>query len=349
MKDCNVSLFGSQVRIKGAWFPVSISEYGSVRWMKFDSTPLSQPFFESSVNLLRDKETPATETETDLSGLVEGMEEDRVVSPAGIIAHITRCGSTLLLKALSDATGAIALSEAQPISKALQLVDAPSQRLARLGIAIAKQVVTLFASYPCDQASRVVVKCDAMGMMRLRAIRSIWPDVPCLILVRDPIEVVISNLQEPPEWLQPRNGVFPLGFGSIPHDVRGRQDFCAWVIGHLCSEAKISIDDKCKILGYEELTPDIIRSVAEYFSLRYAPHGNDRSRVAFSVHAKYPDRPFVSDIDKKRDVTTDSVVKSIDKWTLKQYNSLMELRLASPLATSAFCDNTNNSIAASRE
>src|SRR4029450_14106661 len=81
------------------WLPVRFSftpRSVSVRWLDFGRTTLSQPFFNQTLRQLRRTEPPASERMTDLSELLRSRAAFDAVRPAGIIFHVSRCGSTFL-------------------------------------------------------------------------------------------------------------------------------------------------------------------------------------------------------------------------------------------------------------
>lgn len=47
-------------------------------------------------------------------------------------------------------------------------------------------------------ANRYIVKLASYGAMRMEMIRALWPDVSILFLVRDPAEVMVSDLGRRP-------------------------------------------------------------------------------------------------------------------------------------------------------
>src|SRR5271170_2236904 len=82
-------------RIAPGWIPIDIDGLRPVvRWMNVGKTSLSAPTFEGSVAILRRDNRP--ELETGHSLLASGTMHLPEVEPAGIIFHMTRCGSTLL-------------------------------------------------------------------------------------------------------------------------------------------------------------------------------------------------------------------------------------------------------------
>jgi hypothetical protein len=168
--------------------------------MKVGSATLSDPFYHESIYALRVRGRESAEFETHLSILETGAAGLARVVPAGIIFHMSRCGSTLLLNALRTADSVVALSEPAPADRAMAMAAARSTHWARLGTALLTPLISVFAHYQ-GPARSVIVKCSSLSTFSLRAVRTVWPDVPCIFLIRNPVEVVVSNWLRPPRWL----------------------------------------------------------------------------------------------------------------------------------------------------
>jgi hypothetical protein len=333
MMKCVNGGVGWPTETRDGWLPVGISSpHCTVRWIEFGARPLLEPFFEWSISALRGQRPPANEFETEVQTLIRDEDSFEALQPAGFILHMTRCGSTLVRNAIGVADGVLVLSEAQPVGRSLELIAARSERVSRMGKAIAKCVVSVFARYGGGDASKLVLKCDIGGMISLNAIRSVWPHVPCLIIVRHPAEVVISNINKPARWLSRYDGRSDCGlFGRPPREVHSQQEFCAWVIGRLCAEALVSLDENCLVVDYEHLNPGVVRVIARHLGLQYSPASNKRLESVFRVHAKDSSRTFVSDVNRKRSSVTDSLRMSVERWALNEYMSLRGRALGTDL------------------
>ncbi|HEY7338208.1 MAG TPA: hypothetical protein VH639_25190 [Bryobacteraceae bacterium] len=306
---------------KGGWLPAAIAgRYPVVRWIYAGEASLQQPFFESSVAGFRGGNPPAPEIETDLSPLLAAASALPPVSPAGVILHVSRCGSTLVLNALKSAEGAVAISEAQPFSRAMELAAAPSRYWAARGGALLDSLVRVFACYQGSPHKHVVIKCAADGVLAVGAMRALWPGVPLLVLIREPVEVIVSNLRTPPRWLAKWGGDLqrhPLG--DPPVEVTSRPEaLCAWSVGRFCAEALNAVDERCMVIDYEELCPERVEEIAAFFGLQFSSAGIDSVRRAFDTHAKNG-RPFVADAAAKREGATEQVRRDAETWAAEPY------------------------------
>ncbi len=304
------------------WLPAAIGS-GTIRWIRVGSQFPTAPVFEKWVAALRASLPTPRENETDLCSLAQSVAHLSEVEPAGIIFHVSRCGSTLLSNALSAGENVLALNEASAIDHAMQLA-ANSGAHKRAGAAALTGLCKAFARYRGSSAQPLVVKTGMAAVARLRAVRSIWPNVPCVMLIREPLEVAISNLQGPPkallEWYEAPSACF----AKVPDEALagGIAEFCAWAVGRMCSEALEQLDDKCLLLDYRDLTPNAALRVAELFSVRLTDEGRERLRRAFLFDAKRGGE-FAPDGDRKKKAAKASLVESVDRWARGPYEDLL--------------------------
>jgi len=321
---------GWQDGIPKGWLPIQIGtyrQYCSVRWMQASPESLMEPFFEWTVGKLRGRYSPVRELETELNVLVDGGRRLPFTVPAGLIFHMSRCGSTLLLNALKTTGGVIGLSEAQPMLRAMHLASAPSAHWAQAGKHLATSLVNVIAHSENGPARQVIYKGTMSDILCLTATRAIWPHVPCIILIRDPMEVMVSNLQQRPmlllEWT---SGMAECPFGPPPSEVLGAgvEEFWAWVIGRFCLKALEVMDDACTVIDYEDLTPSTIRVVGSRFNLKMDAGDEDRLRETLLAYSKSPGRPYTNDREVKQQGVTPAVRASADKWIVENYKRLKD-------------------------
>src|SRR5580698_5790108 len=82
------------------WLPVDIrGRYATVRWMRTHRGMLADAFFDAAVSRLRSGSPPASEHETDIEILIGREPQHQEKVPAGLVIHMSRCGSTLLMNA----------------------------------------------------------------------------------------------------------------------------------------------------------------------------------------------------------------------------------------------------------
>ena len=113
---------------------------------------------------------------------------------ACVIAHMSRCGSTLLAKCMSEVRDVVVLSEAPLVS-------------ALIGSRLLRGVLGLYAQR--FGVRRVVVKLSSVDTLRLAQFRRNAGNPPAVLLFRDPVEVAVSNLLRPAGFMRERGRTSP--------------------------------------------------------------------------------------------------------------------------------------------
>ncbi len=316
-------------RVSPGWLPITLnSKLFRIRWIKTGTGPLNEPLFRETVRKLQAGKPGASECETELFLLQESFPRPSWVPPAGIIFHMTRCGSTLVANALRMAERSVVVSESNAMAQMMEWVGSVSRYWSHLGAEYIGALATAFAYYRGGDPGQVVIKCTTSGTWSLAAVRALWPSIPCLILIRNPLEVLVSNSLKPPVWyVQWYNSRQVPWLGIPPTEVMAGNivDYCAWVIGRSCSEALGAIGEGCQILDYSEITPHVIKRVGEHFNLRFSVEGERAIADVLQRDAKNPNRTFAGDSAAKRQLATDHMRASAAKWIEKPYEQLRNL------------------------
>lgn len=311
--------------LKG-WLPAELKTNSpSVTWMEFGSVPLAQPFFEDSVVKLRHGFPPAKELKTDIEAILATASQLPPVTPDGLIFHVSRCGSTLVSNALRLGEGTVVVSEADSITNLLVPYAAPTiayplDQWLPLQPKLLQSVATIFGHYRTGRKERLIIKFASWNIFASPVVRSIWPDVPCLILIRDPIEVMISNLTQSIGWMKFKT--YPLD--ELPVTQMDEVEYCARIIGKLC-EAGIQLSDgHARVLDYEHLNPSTIRDAAAFLGVQLP--ADDRLDRVLRVDAKDPRqrRVFNEDRQQKQQMATESMRRAVLRWASEPYAQLRE-------------------------
>lgn len=122
------------------------------------------------------------------------------IPPSGLIFHVSRCGSTLLAKALARSPRNVVVNQGGPLQYGFWAAVTHEWRHdARADedtLAMLRNLVLLMARQRQVQQQRSFVKLISWNVLYLDAIRAAFPGVPALFLYRDPVEVIASVLRE---------------------------------------------------------------------------------------------------------------------------------------------------------
>ncbi len=303
---------------------------GAVRWMEFGAEPLAEPFFHQTVEKLRNASPAAAELDTSIEAMLAWSERLPPVRPAGFIFHVSHCGSTLVANALKNAPGALVAAEAGAFVRlARWYPEASSPYLrARWGDArrrLFEALFRLFACYRTGQPEKLVIKFCSLNLFAMRFVRQCWPETPCVVLIREPAEVLVSSLNER-GWLAYKSAaqvedLYGWRNPPQPPEEMPDEEYCARLLSRHLEAALESADDGCQIIDYEELLPKRIRAIAAFFGLDL-PEAFER-RV-FRTYSKDPFHllQYQDDRAEKRRQAERGAKAAAQRWAQSAYLAL---------------------------
>jgi len=170
-----------------------------------------------------------------------------------------------------------------------------------------------------------IFKFASWNLLHILQFRTIWPDVPCLILIRDPVEVAVSCMKDPPGWLRKihkkREKIL-----SDQDSAAADEDSCGRMLGDFFDAALKQNDELCHVLDYKNLTPHRVMKIADWFKLPALPPerrpGFDKIFSTYSKDASQQ-RKFVHDTAQKQDCASPSLRERIDSLARKAYEGLL--------------------------
>ena len=320
--------------------PAVVSE-ALVRWMEFGSRSLTEPFFNHTVDKLREATPPAREMDTDLETMLRVSSRVELIRPAGFIFHISHCGSTLIANALKTSAQAVVVSESRPVHAVLRTrTERVSPYLAERWEStrgkLLQSLFSLFAHYRTGEAEPLVIKFASLDILGMRWMRACWPEVPCVVVIRDPVEVMVTTLQGG-GWMSakehPEHAMELFGWTDLPRPVDAMipEEFCARVLGSFCTAALTAAGEvsntKCMVVDYLDLSPEKMREIAAFFGIELA--GNDDGvESVFQTYAKDPRKAiqFRDDRELKQKLAGVLVRSAANQFAADSYAQLRKHR-----------------------
>lgn len=316
------------------WTPVELvakPASQAVQWADLGSSDFGEPTFRMTVE--RRLACPDTRTKvTGLEALPQLAAMAPHLSPSGFIFHMSRVGSTLLANALRALPSSLVIVEPRPLN---QLLVSPFRhsRPADWSTWLAGLLAVLGQPRRPDQ-KHYFVKFSSHNVLQLDLIRRIFPEVPWLFLYRDPVDVMVSNLERPARWYgvhrNPPAG--PNIFDIAPDRLRSMSPaaFFAEVFRAFCHAALAAAPAGGAFVNYNQLTPRSIAAITAFFGVGGETEAlpPERLQAIFSVDAKdIGRRKFTPDARAKQARADPHVLQLCEEFLAEPYRQLEERRL----------------------
>jgi hypothetical protein len=239
---------------------------------------------------------------------------------------MSRCGSTLAAQMLAALADTIVISEAAPLDAVVQFGRTlPPDDAARA----LRAMIAALGRRRGGGERRYCLKVDCWHTLALPLFRRAFPDVPWIFLYRDPVEVLVSQMEQRgmhmvPQFLPPR--FFGLAdTGELPDE-----DYCARVLGAICNAVLDNVDRGGLIINYRELPNAVSAAIMPHFGLACSAAEIEAMDRAACQDAKAPRMPFAADSAAKQEAATPPVRAAAARHLDAIYRRLAKLRGAAP-------------------
>jgi hypothetical protein len=310
--------------------PIDIKDERVV-WFDIGDSPLNKSKFYYSTNDLLSNRDQAELFTTDVKALSSEAVLDNTIYPTGFILHMGRCGSTLLAKALAQSCRNIVITEAPPCDKIWKQFTSnwlyyPKATIEQL--TVYRNLILAMGRKRIAEQGAYFVKFTSYNILFVDFIKSSFPDVPCLFLYRDPMEVLVSWLWHPPPWLKSKEsklGAFTAGcpIGKMER-ISNLTYFELFSVQLLKSALNISVEDLA-YLNYEYLTPRHYANIL-FNAFKYTASSNELAvmKPEFRFYSKDDSRTIVFSSDKirKQQAVTPEIRRCYEQSLIGLYNEL---------------------------
>jgi len=317
--------------LKG-WLPVDavvVEGRPGLVWMEMSGVGLTEPFFQQTVE--RGRREGRAERFTEFDVLLQIEKQLESVAPTGFIFHSSRCGSTLVANACRAVSNSIVLSEANAIDKLIArfITDADNPVKESLYSVFLRGVVHALAQRRTGKEQNLFIKFACCSFAQLERISRIWPNVPWLFLYRDPVETIVSNTKDVPPWLIDNDRrVLSSIIGSDTSEM-SLEELCARTIGSLYSTAYKLANANSMLLNYNQLSVPVIAQVLNFFNVSVSSEELETIARTSGVYSKEVSgmRAFVSDVDAKQRLASDTAREMSERWAGEPYRLLEQKRI----------------------
>ena len=289
-----------------AWTPVRINiaqGEPTIDWA-IVQRPFLEPFFEQSAYAAMDHPfNAAFGRRTSLAILDELAAGAPVAPPAGLIFHMSRCGSTLVAQMLSRLTRAVVLSEPQPVDALLRLRP-------RLGdVLTAARLRALVEALAGRRAAdgRVFVKLHAWHVLALPLFAAAFPHTPWAFVFREPRAVLRSQTRSPgAEVIAGTVDPALLGIDARAAYTMPPDEYAARAIRAICDGAlREAGRGRAAFVAYDTLPESAIAGLLDFFGIAVTREEAAEMRQTALLDAKSLRVPFHRPGESTADVETE--------------------------------------------
>jgi len=298
-----------------------------IEWLRMPGAAFSEPFFHQTVAKARHSNQSLF---TDLDALLQVAKVAPAFQPSGFVFHTSRCGSTVVANACRALDSTRVIAESPVIDKLLSRLftdAAPGSTKEVVYLSLIRAAAQLLAR-DLAEGSRYFVKFACTSILQVKALRRTWPNIPFLILVRNPIEITVSNLRNRPQWMNvdsnPAAAAAIVGAEIKQLEIIADEEFCARALGRYYAAAEsVAGDRRTQIIDYSQLSVQTLLRILAWFGVKPSALETASIERGMLSHSKDPTRPFQPDSADKRAAASNRVIEAVEKWALPFYEQLM--------------------------
>lgn len=307
------------------WTPIRFDFSGlapTVDWADLSAERFIEPFFDQTVARWASGRHAAPLVRTGLDALL-ALDSEPSLDPAGMIFHLSRCGSTLASRALATLPGVVVVAEPSPLNALLGL--GPDRVDGATLVQLVRLLVRALGRCRHGDERHLVLKCTSWNIRRREILAAAFPETPWVWIQRDPARVMASLLASPPGWLG--LGVIPpatarlFGLDPVGVPASGRVEFVARALGAMLWSAA-AYPDRRLCIDYTEMPPAIWQSMAPHFGLEIGAAAIERMTEDSRFYSKEAaPRVFTGDAPERRPMTG-AISDAAERFAAPGYRTL---------------------------
>jgi hypothetical protein len=233
---------------------------GTIYWADFGEHTLREWQFTYSVKHLAESGAIKTAFSTDFDILEDDAIGHDGIHPSSFVFHISRCGSTLLAKALARLESNVVINQGGPLQRGFwaRLTDDFRKPLEATpeNLRAFRRLVLAMTRRRSDRHSAAFVKFVSWNTLYLDFIQKAFPDVPSLFLYRNPVEVIASVVQRPTPALLAKGSRQADLLTGISHDTDMTDtEYLARCCAEYFKAALAGVDDGLHVVNYTAISP----------------------------------------------------------------------------------------------
>ena len=299
-----------------------------VDWCYMGKTRFTDSFFDTTIqkrfnqpfNILFRHQTP-------MDFLGDLYEKCGGLTPNGFIFHLSRCGSTLVSQMLAALPQNIVISEPPPIDSILNSSEKNPNVTDEERINWLKWLISALGR-PRNEEKNYFIKFDSWSTLDLDLITRAFPEVPRIFLYRNPVEVIVSHLNQPGAQMIPGAiGKLLPGVDLYEMFQMSREEYCARILAKICESALENHQNTdVKLFNYIQLPEIVTSEILTHFQVLYAEEELEKMKSATRFDAKRPRTIFTPDSEEKKRNAGENAHHVAEKFVMPFYEKLETLR-----------------------
>lgn len=310
-------------KLAGQWLPYRYhAKTRSISWCMPDGRA-TEPFQDQTIVRYREQlVNQLLAPKTTIASLLASPFATQVLQPAGFIFHLSRCGSTLVSGSITELASASVLSESPALTECLldtSLAKEEQRQLLQNLIQWQARAVAPFVT----GAQQLVIKWNAWDIFCWPMIRALYPQVPVLLLVRDPVEILASHQRSVGRHMA--GDISMVDFHPVfkwdtqasllENRIKVLERISAVMAGIIHEPGVILMD-------YSHINPASIQRIHEHFNLTANPVEQLAIRERMKRHSKEPERQFQPDTAQKQQLFNPQEREAIVTGLMSVYRQL---------------------------
>lgn len=264
-----------------------------VLWLHTSGITFDAPFFDETVLqcLSVNPGMARFKCVSSLQTMIEAANDLDFVPVTAFIFHVSRCGSTLLSQTLVVSRENIVLSEV-PFFDALLRYDFKDLNLKKQAL---KAAVKLYGQKRNDTNNHLYIKLDSWSVYYWKFLRDLWPDVPFLLLYRNPLDVLqshqkLAGMHAVPGLLEP----WLFDINSENPQAMHRDTYLGKVLAYYMQQFEIMFltDKKSRLASYHQGIESMIQTLHKTTGIPLDNHFLTKALERSKFHSKDPAKLF---------------------------------------------------------
>lgn len=268
----------------------------------------------NALRLMAAKQAQATDYQEQIIDIdqLADIKPDCVESSL-LIFHMSRCGSTLLTRALAQSRVNVALGEPEVLNDLWAYHSGPSVSRVDSEWASAqsnsfKHMMRLMGRKRLESYRYFAVKFPSVYCAMMKSISQLYPSTPAIFIYRQPIEVLASLELRPSSMISHRDSL--LSRAAVTNN-RPRSDSATEYASKLLEismQSALESDNKyLYFLNYSKLTSANLPIILADLGLTYSNNEMNKMQNQFSFYSKADNKnqPFVDDGQIKKEGISD--------------------------------------------